>query len=1076
MPLDHAGLPAHVKTDFHSPEELRERTDITVAQLYEWHAKANPDYPLFIYQDGDKLEYITHSTAYRAIDRVARYVASIAGTGGSEASSNQPVVALFANTDTITYFCTALGVMRAGCTLFLVSTRNTPAALVDMFQRTGTAHVLTSSDPFMRQVGEEALKTLDASGVHISDHPAPVFEDIFPETLDPTSPFAVDVEIPQKFDVYAHGIILHSSGSTGHPKPIPWSHKKLFSWGQEPLRCGVDVKGALMGCQGTPMFHGLGMFMFASSGFMGFIIAAFKPASPPKVPTPDAVWEGLVASGADFSWCVPSFIEEWARDPEKVSLMKRMRGVLFGGAALNTEVGNSLASQGVSLYTVYGATEVGLINTFARPNPGMDWEYWTVTVSIECVFRPVDDGTYEVVVLSPRDLPLPKPNTKIGDRDAYATSDLVIPHSTKSGLWKIVGRADEQIILSNGEKTNPVPLEKIINGDPHVKCSVMFGRGKFQNGVLIEPTEDYVFDPKDLTKLEAYRNKIWPTIERVNEYAPQHSRIFKEMIIVTSPSKPFQFTVKGLPRRNIILQEYHDEIEALYKEVEESTQSDFAPPAQWDESTTLEFVRTVVQSTLHRSLSDDEDIFRNGGDSLQATYIRNTLLRAIRETDKDAAKRLPMNLVFAHPTIASLAHAALAALRVGSIDGHTIHRSHTPADLWTYVEKHSANFPARPQKLSDRPEGKDVVLITGTTGGFGCDTLEHLLRDDSVGKVYAFNRKNARAMERQRAQFRARGLDETLLHSPKFRMVEAVLHEPGFALEPSLLSEIQHSVTHIMHNAWKVDFNLSISSFDVDIQGTRNLVDLALGSPYTVPPTIIFVSSVGIFTNCKLPAPVPEVPIHDPESPYGIGYSEAKWVAEHILQNASKERGLHTIVMRLGQVAGDRLGYWNEREWFPALVKSALFQKCLPDLEGTVTWFPAYEAAKAFAEMPRSRERFLHLVHPRPTPWHDIMAPIAKSLGVPLVPYEQWLAALKTSVEHGSAAEVEAMKLNPALRLLPFYESQGRTMSRDREPMGLVYLDTTKAQAASPALADLPALDAERAQRWVEAWKKAGFI
>ena len=33
---------------------------------------------------------------------------------------------------------------------------------------------------------------------------------------------------------------------------------------------------------------------------------------------------------------------------------------------MNDEVGNALASQGVSLYTVYGATEVGLINTFAR--------------------------------------------------------------------------------------------------------------------------------------------------------------------------------------------------------------------------------------------------------------------------------------------------------------------------------------------------------------------------------------------------------------------------------------------------------------------------------------------------------------------------------------------------------------------------------------------------------------------------------------------------------------------------------------------------------------------------------------
>ncbi len=66
--------------------------------------------------------------------------------------------------------------------------------------------------------------------------------------------------------------------------------------------------------------------------------------------------------------------------------MKRMRGVvsvrsytsrwdrclhehrpqIFGGAALNEPVGNALAAQGVSLYTMYGLTEVGLINTFAR--------------------------------------------------------------------------------------------------------------------------------------------------------------------------------------------------------------------------------------------------------------------------------------------------------------------------------------------------------------------------------------------------------------------------------------------------------------------------------------------------------------------------------------------------------------------------------------------------------------------------------------------------------------------------------------------------------------------------------------
>ena len=39
---------------------------------------------------------------------------------------------------------------------------------------------------------------------------------------------------------------------------------------------------------------------------------------------------------------------------------------VYGGAALNAHVGDSLAAQGVSLYTVYGATEIGMISTVIR--------------------------------------------------------------------------------------------------------------------------------------------------------------------------------------------------------------------------------------------------------------------------------------------------------------------------------------------------------------------------------------------------------------------------------------------------------------------------------------------------------------------------------------------------------------------------------------------------------------------------------------------------------------------------------------------------------------------------------------
>ena len=38
---------------------------------------------------------------------------------------------------------------------------------------------------------------------------------------------------------------------------------------------------------------------------------------------------------------------------------------------------------------------------------------------------------------------------------------------------------------------------------------LMFGQGKFQNGVLIEPKPEYKFDSQDAKKLEEFRNKIW---------------------------------------------------------------------------------------------------------------------------------------------------------------------------------------------------------------------------------------------------------------------------------------------------------------------------------------------------------------------------------------------------------------------------------------------------------------------------------------------------------------------------------------------------------------------------------------
>ena len=40
----------------------------------------------------------------------------------------------------------------------------------------------------------------------------------------------------------------------------------------------------------------------------------------------------------------------------------------------------------------------------------------------------------------------------------------------------------------------------------------MFGRGRFQNGVLVQPKEP--FDISDEAKLEAFRNMIWSVLHQ----------------------------------------------------------------------------------------------------------------------------------------------------------------------------------------------------------------------------------------------------------------------------------------------------------------------------------------------------------------------------------------------------------------------------------------------------------------------------------------------------------------------------------------------------------------------------------
>ena len=46
--------------------------------------------------------------------------------------------------------------------------------------------------------------------------------------------------------------------------------------------------------------------------------------------------------------------------------------------------------------------------------------------------------------------------------------------------------------------------------------------------------------------------------------------------------------------------------------------------------------------------------------------------------------------------------------------------------------------------------------------------------------------------------------------------------------------------------AWRLDFNVILSTFEPQIAGVRSLIDLSLASSRLVPPRILFTSSISV--------------------------------------------------------------------------------------------------------------------------------------------------------------------------------------------------------------------------------------
>jgi nucleoside-diphosphate-sugar epimerase len=129
----------------------------------------------------------------------------------------------------------------------------------------------------------------------------------------------------------------------------------------------------------------------------------------------------------------------------------------------------------------------------------------------------------------------------------------------------------------------------------------------------------------------------------------------------------------------------------------------------------------------------------------------------------------------------------------------------------------------------------------------------------------------------------------------------------------------------VILNAWPVNFNTPLETFEGVIAGTKRCVDFAAASARR--PHIAFVSSIASIMNFPAVRPrgddgqllVPEEFDPDNSLPAKQGYGESKHVAACILASAAREGLIEATVLRVGQLAGtsaEGKGVWNRHGEF----------------------------------------------------------------------------------------------------------------------------------------------------------------
>ncbi|KAJ8067331.1 hypothetical protein OCU04_004684 [Sclerotinia nivalis] len=897
---------------------------------------------------------------------------------------------------------------------------------------------------------------------------------------------------------------MHTSGTTGTPKPIvipqgvitglDASQKAPSLYG---IRTGSDYWRGLRCFLTFPLFHAAGVSRVMTALFFNQIAVL-----PPPVPlTAEIANEVHMHGKVQVADLPPSVLVEISKVPEYLDNLRHLTHIMTGGGPLPNRAGDIINSH-TRLFVSFGSTETGHIQGAIPPKE--NWDYFDFSTAFGVEMRHHSDELYELVII--RD---PSIEAYQGifytfpDLLEYKTRDLFSKHPTKNNLWRHEGRSDDIIVYSTGEKFNPISMENALNSHPEVKTAIVSGTKKFQSSLLIEPV-----NPEK--SRESLLDEIWPTIKTANSNCPAHARIMsKDFVTFTKRDKPIPRAGKGTVQRKQAEKLYETELNDLYETKSaghnangNNTNGNSCAPHEASSDLQDTILQAVLSLPGFENFSSSDDFFEQGLDSLGVISLARALNSAF-ESPSPPRKSLPESMIYANPSPQKLARALSGAAKNenGNYD-----------EMKEEYERFVFDLPivARP---STPVKGPKVFLLTGSTGSLGSYILSTLLEEDKSCKVYCMNRGED-SEERQHRSNTSKGLS-TDFERVEFISMATGSAEPWLGMKIAQYKMLLNEVTHIIHNAWHVDFNVSLSQLGTThIRRARQLIDFSAHSKHGC--SIHFISSISTVgnwdvdaskssssTHSEYPAQsqknteptsaqprVPEFPFEDWSLPQGLGYGQAKFIAERLFITACHVSHIPVSIYRVGQIAGpkNRKGKWNEQEWFPLILKSSTYMKVLPSTLGpleAVDWIPVDILGKVIHELVMTTTSNLqtrtsisdstiastptptiyHLVNPHRTTYSHTILPRLKSLfNLPTIPFEDWVQRLRNST---ATTRDEEINDNPAVKILGFYED---LVDKEKEGRVQVWLDTRRAVEGSSTLRNVHAVDGGCVDGWLGQW------